>query len=560
MVNRAFKYGSLTMLTAIIVLAGVLACRLAFMQETNVIYDVAGWLWSDNYGWISLNYQNPGLPESGDTRSYKIQLDSNNNLSGYGWSEYVGWVCFGFTCSGSGIGGIPSFDGGWDASYDPIAKKITGWAGIVSLGNEGYLHLGGTVIDGSLANGVGQACYDCNTNNEEGSLNCRSCFARVRVDGENIPDTSVTSTSAGSGSICFNCNGCQTSTNPLGTASRIICTGGCSGGCKKYGTIVNGVNGTILGWGWNGDSTNLIGAGWVEFNGAAEIVYPWLQTQFGSVYGSNYIRQRFEKGRNATYCIFAKDVYSFTSTNCQQPFFSDVAIAYPTLQNGVYRNALGQIDLAGLTTEYRRIGNTRYNKYDQVLNIYNNATTWKNSEVFNNSVYVIKGNLTIDAGFAIANGGNGQRGNGLVVVDGDLNIKSDFGYSNGSLPDDLKKLGSVAWVIKGDVIVDPTVTKIVGAYLLLGKDGILCQTESGSSADYPKYIANGCGVFFSNESPNQLVTLGLIIARAFDFRRTYSKLIQGSERIIYDGRLIANPPPGLKALAENLPVIRDYQY
>ena len=543
------------MLTAIIVLAGVLACRLAFMQEATVVYDVAGWLWSDNYGWISLHYQNAELSEGGDTRAYRVQLDSDNNLIGYGWSEYVGWICFGFTCSSSGIGGTPI--GGWSANYDPITKKVSGWAGIVSVKSDGYLYLGGSLAgSGSLINGVGQTCYDCNTNNEEGALNCHTCFARVRFDGENIPEANVTSTVGGSGSICFNCTGCQTSTNALG-AGRIVCSSGCES-CKSYGTAVNGANGTILGWGWNGDDTKLVGAGWVEFNGAAEIVYPWLQTQFGSVYGSNYIRQRFEKGRNATYCIFAKDVYSFTTVNCQIPYFSDVSIAFPTEQNGVYKNALGQIDLVGLTTEYKKIGNVRYNKYDQVLNISANAT-WNDNKILNNGVYVINGDLVIGSGFNIANAAGNQRGNGLVVVNGNLNINSNFGYDSG-LPDDLKKLGSVAWVIKGDVIVDPAVTNIAGAFMLLGKDGVSVCQRSGGSDDYPQYAANGCGVFFSNQSKNKLEVLGLIIARAFDFRRTYSKLSQGSERIIYDGRLIANPPPGLKALAENLPVIRDYQY
>lgn len=549
------------MLTAIIVLAGVLSYRLAFMQETTIAYDVAGWIWSDNYGWVSLNYQNSFFGDNGDSQPYKVQLDSGNSLSGYGWSEWVGWVCVGATCSGN-IASVPS--GGWVANYDPVSKRISGWGGVISVGDNGLIRLGGSdVPSGSLADGTGQVCYDCNNNNEEGVLNCRTCFSRVRVDQMNIPDINVTSTPGGSGSICFDCQGCATSTGA--SVSRIVCNN-CYGGCKRYGTVVNSNNGAILGWAWNGDNTNKIGAGWLDFNAGVEIIYPWLQTQFGAVYGYNDIRQRFEGGRNATYCIFAQNVYSFSSTDCSE-VYSDVPISFPTENNGVYKNALGQIDLQGLTTVYKKVGKISYNKYDQVLVIYNNGTTWKkNPMVFDNRVYVINGDLNIESGFGVANAGSGQQGNGLVVVKGNLNINSDFGYNDTSLPDDLKKLGSIAWVVQGDkngvggdVVVNPAVKKVVGAFLILGNSKA-CIEESGSTSQYPKYQQNGCGVFFSGASKNQLEVLGLLIAHAFDFRRTYSKITQGSERVIYDGRLIANPPPGLKSFAENLPVIRDFEY
>ena len=86
---------------------------------------VRGWGWSENVGWLSMNcyndYNNDGkfecccaggagggncpsgaetCPHSLSVGNYGVDADrsSNYKLSGYAWSDKVGWVCFGETC------------------------------------------------------------------------------------------------------------------------------------------------------------------------------------------------------------------------------------------------------------------------------------------------------------------------------------------------------------------------------------------------------------------------------------------------------------------------------
>ncbi len=77
--------------------------------------NIRGWLWSENFGWVSTNCYNnydldyefenccpggencPYTPSAGD---YGLNYDKNDHtLSGYAWSEHLGWLCFGKSCS-----------------------------------------------------------------------------------------------------------------------------------------------------------------------------------------------------------------------------------------------------------------------------------------------------------------------------------------------------------------------------------------------------------------------------------------------------------------------------
>ena len=87
--------------------------------------NVYGWLWSENFGWISANCYNdfdgdgefencclggtdcpytPGNSDYGLTADSWINNSTNptNKLYGYAWAnkEHLGWICFGQSCSG----------------------------------------------------------------------------------------------------------------------------------------------------------------------------------------------------------------------------------------------------------------------------------------------------------------------------------------------------------------------------------------------------------------------------------------------------------------------------
>ena len=49
---------------------------------------------------------------------------------------------------------------------------------------------------------------------------------------------------------------------------------------------------------------------------------------------------------------------------------------------------------------------------------------------------------------------------------------------------------------------------------------------------------------------------GLFIARGYNFDRKYSKDLAPAEQIVYDGRVVANTPPGLTDFTKALPIFQ----
>ena len=399
---------------------------------------------------------------------------------------------------------------------------------------------------------------------------CSACFTRTKFDLVNVPDPAVESVAGGSEYICSNCTDCRKVDGIVEGTYRIVCNpdNGANGrcdSCEQYGINRNLADGRLLGWAWNGASDGATGAGWLHFNtefGNSYIVFPWLQTVYGSIYTPNLVRQKAGvEGRNATYCIFAQDInVNIKAQNCENiasGLVTGVDTGFPEdiAGRGVYRNALGKIDIEGLT---RKTSGAR-NKYGHLVNdLPAGSWTGPSDGILKGEVYHFTGDLQIPvSGLTFLNGAN-QAGNGIIIVDGDLTINGEINYGAG-VPAKLKELASAAWIVKGDVKVDSNIEKVAGAFIVLGS-GSTCQVDPTSNVDYPKYLANKCGVFFSGESDKSFTALGLIIAKAFDFSRTFAEILQGSERIIYDGRLSANPPPGLVGFVEGLPIIRDFSY
>ncbi|MFA6422629.1 MAG: hypothetical protein WCV92_04485 [Candidatus Buchananbacteria bacterium] len=572
------------------------------LGETQSPYTLLGWMYSQNYSWISMNFINckdnqyctcqNGLSCAGQTPSipYAVNIaTTSNEIYGYGWSSYVGWVCFG-NGNNHMLGGIPYGCTGTppnatplQASFDSASGKISGWAKVLSLGDMGWISLGTSTSDGLAPSANLPSCYNCSsickqwtpTGVEEAptttpcvveQLDCKICFSTIKFDGINIPSPTVDSVGGGSGLICENCSDCTRVSSTIDiTTSRTECQNNCSK-CTKYGSSLNLNDGSVVGWAWNGykESSNTFGSGWIHFNGNGEvkILAPWLETKYGSVFSEKGIRQwAGSGGNNATYCIFAQSIYGIktASISCPNPI-SDINIKYvtSTATQNIYRNALGKIDIYGLTTSTNSVNTIKYNKYgNSIVDI--DVTPLTGSISLDNKVFVSDQDVTID-GLTIKNGS--KNGNGTIIINGNLTINGDIVYDNTSNPSNVKQLASIAWIVKGDLIISGNVKNVVGAFIVLG-DGSSCKYDDGSDCldrDYPKYLQNGYGTIFSGSSPNQLIVYGLIAAKAYDFRRQYADPENGSETIVYDGRLVANPPPGFGGFAESLPVIRDFQY
>jgi len=114
----------------------ILVCFILPKQiaESGSEHNVSGWAWSENIGWISFNNTS-----GGGAISYGVSIDSNNGkLSGYAWSENIGWISFNEADTGSPPSDDPCADASCIAKVTPsgqIGKEdvnIIGWARILA--------------------------------------------------------------------------------------------------------------------------------------------------------------------------------------------------------------------------------------------------------------------------------------------------------------------------------------------------------------------------------------------------------------------------------------------
>jgi hypothetical protein len=107
--------------------------------------NVSGWAWSENIGWISFNcyndYNGDGILEDHCSSSnYGVKLDPSTKIfSGYAWSENIGWITF----NESELSGCPvSPCRAWLDSSNNVqgwARALAyggGWDGWISLRND----------------------------------------------------------------------------------------------------------------------------------------------------------------------------------------------------------------------------------------------------------------------------------------------------------------------------------------------------------------------------------------------------------------------------------------
>jgi PKD repeat protein len=121
----------------IFIIIFIVLCFFIFKNAKAATIDLTGWAWSENVGWISFNSLNcdangdgksdgspPGCPPSGTPiANYGVHLDpSTKAFSGYAWSENIGWITF----NESELSGCP--DGNCIAKLDPSTNKVYGWA------------------------------------------------------------------------------------------------------------------------------------------------------------------------------------------------------------------------------------------------------------------------------------------------------------------------------------------------------------------------------------------------------------------------------------------------
>ncbi len=115
-------------------------------------HNVSGWAWSENIGWISFSCRNcdadgdgksDGVPfdcpSAGDTiEDYGVDINpSNGDIYGYAWSEHIGWIDFSPT---SPFPSAPNHSVKVNSS-----GEVSGWAKVVS--NDEYIKFSGVAAD-----------------------------------------------------------------------------------------------------------------------------------------------------------------------------------------------------------------------------------------------------------------------------------------------------------------------------------------------------------------------------------------------------------------------------
>lgn len=116
------------------------------VTEAAAADNVSGYAWSETIGWISMNSTNDGGSDYGVTVAY------DGAISGYAWSEHVGWISF----NAADLAGCPS--GPCVAEMDRPTGQVSGWAralsavaaGVNNGGWDGWISLSGTTLDGAL--------------------------------------------------------------------------------------------------------------------------------------------------------------------------------------------------------------------------------------------------------------------------------------------------------------------------------------------------------------------------------------------------------------------------
>ncbi|HBY74154.1 MAG TPA: hypothetical protein DEG44_05730 [Candidatus Kerfeldbacteria bacterium] len=322
-----------------------------------------------------------------------------------------------------------------------------------------------------------------------------------------------------------------------------------STGGVEYGVEFDTDTLEFSGWSWNDNGTGPTtgveeegsGFGWIKFDldTSGTVAAAWLRTTQADVYS----QQGFNLNTNApvgeysaTYLIIsAGDVTTITNFDTQlgTTITGEDLGGVPTDNSAqVYRGALGSLYVNELIDQADHVDTD--GTCDDSL--FTGQTNPLEGEVF-----YCDGDLTLSNNLTSYNGTGSDLGNGTVIVTGDLVIEDNLNYYNTTIDQHINNLASIAWIVQGSVYIDPIVTEVVGAFIVLG--------DSDATTTGDCHFATG-------DSTLPLEVNGLVMACAFDLERQSLGSTpdpEPGEDFRYDGRVFANPPPGLEDFASLIP-------
>lgn len=357
----------------------------------------------------------------------------------------------------------------------------------------------------------------------------------------------------------------------------------------EYGVLYR--NGTLEGWAWSGGGTlpdatytNEVGLGWIDFSAGStgSTTGPngegFLATEQGDVYvrdgitnpGSGFSPTQYQ----STYLLLTNGSITQFDTEAGSDFedtsfqLEGSDLETPDATND-FETEIGVIEMDKLTT----VVSGSENIYGQEIttNGSGSLASLAGGTFLDGGVYIFDDgsasqSYTLDESVTFLNGtsatpsSTSYNGSGTIVIEGDLTIDRNIFYNNTDLQD-IRNLASVAWIIRGDLTIGENVSNLVGNFFVVGDDSVDLDGDGlityGDSDGVIYTAAPGGG----GTNGSQLVVYGLMLSRKFDLNRNYEGVGSGaasgedepSELIIYDGRIVANTPPGFQDFSSLLP-------
>lgn len=494
---------------------------------TCQIHNISGFAWSSNAGWVSLSCKNVfASPED-----YGLDIDTGNNtIYGWAWASTgdadgppsactgadctgFGWICFGATCAGYGT---PPGGGSSTATYNETTGAVSGWAKVIALGDDGWLKLRESDPD--------KANYGLTLNFDRTiSGYAWNGYKAVGDSGPKI----------GLGWLRF---------DPV----LNVPAPQCSDGIDNDSDNAIDLDDTCCSSLFDDTENNACPGG---------ITIPWIRSLYKDIYTQGNIATDFlSPDFNATFMIFSDNSISnwrsrgpLEQTGTSQADWTKESVGlgfgFPQESGGVYSNSLGSIDFNGL----KNIVSGNKNKYGQTVADF--STFNQNNPQFTKDIYYSSG----PAAFTKEMNFNNNQGAHLFMIDGDFTISAATSIIIASLSN-ITELTSLAFIIRGDLIIDPGVSKVAGAFIVLG-DGNPATCPSLSQGSL------GCGRVSTGTTGDQILEnsleiTGLLMARQFNLERKYLDPYKPAEEVIFDARILLNPPPGMIDLSKGLPIFR----
>ncbi len=272
----------------------------------------------------------------------------------------------------------------------------------------------------------------------------------------------------------------------------------------------------------------------------AAVCSAWLQISTGNIYSYLGIVGTQPPAAtnlfNSKWCLRTSDqgIEWTSEEDCRQEEVGQIDL--PT-QSTNYRNKLGFLDLAGMRVDGR---------YAPVVSILDAGGL---PDQLNGKIYrfVGPGTFTLPAKTFLNGSGSSGNGGGLLLIEGgDLQIDGNIEYAADQVQSRLKNLASFGVVVVktaaggGDIIINPNVTKISGVYFAEG------SISTGSTGTPPDAYLDMLGIFIANQ---------------FNLERdNNTDPTRPAERILFDGRAVVNPPPGLADISKSLPRALDVSF